>query len=329
VAKAELNYLRVAQILGGTITQIARPTFGMFGAPSAAAEHFRMIAPAHKRIHLTPEQRTIVFKAFEKVRKGYEPDRVLVDPVLSKTYLAECRKHGLTEPAPILNRALQNIRKNKSVYKLTFGDAKRSNGIDITGHVTAAEIGVAQLNYARRATVDDILTNPKIGDQFVGICKTIDPSGSAMQFKWAALTLRKQRSLDAEKILRLAEADADSIERRMDDVGTLSDLNLSKLPREHGIFAITEHAEQSRYLFVGNADDLSQAIKPFDKAKPFLKLAGAFWEPKPDRMSVRLAVSGRKRYLFGRMTPLNASLRLIADRHPLYNMRADDIADAA
>jgi hypothetical protein len=36
-------------------------------------------------------------------------------------------------------------------------------------------------------------SNPEVGEEFVSLCEEMDPHGMAMDFKWAALRLRKMR----------------------------------------------------------------------------------------------------------------------------------------
>src|SRR6266481_6147279 len=108
---AELNYYRIAQILGGTIAETTAPTFGGFGIAQASAERLRLVKPAEDPETIPLDKSRLMKKVFESVRNGYELDRVLVDPTLSKQLMSEMHKAGIEASWVAIARRLQSIRK--------------------------------------------------------------------------------------------------------------------------------------------------------------------------------------------------------------------------
>ncbi|HLL88508.1 MAG TPA: hypothetical protein VK324_04340 [Tepidisphaeraceae bacterium] len=314
---AELNYLRIAQILGGIVTEIEPPTFGALGAAPVSAERFRLIRQPAAVASIEASQNSLIADAFEEVREGFEPDRVLVDPTLSKKFIAACRKRGVKAPEWLINKRLQNFRKSSS-YGIKLKRTTRDAELDPEPFFYAAELGFVQLSYSRRASVDDVITNPKVGEEFVALCKEIEPTGRAIDFKWAALRLRKMRSFSKPKVEKLLAVDAPQIEERLDLVGTLDRVSLSDVPAEKGLFSLVEQNRRQKYLYVGATQiSLRDAFEPFRSARPFMALAGPFWQPRLSEITLSVAVM--KKRLFG-ASARDLSLRLIEERHPLYNI---------
>lgn len=315
---SELNYLRIAQILGGTLTEIETPTFGCFGASQVSAERFRLLprASTGETAGIDPRHYPQIAGAFEKVRNGYEPDRVLVDPVLYKRFIQEVRRGGVKAPEVLINKRLQAFRK-ASGYGIKLKKTTRDAGLEAEPFFYAAELGFVQLTYRRDVSVDDVITDPEIGEEFVSLCKSIAPHGTGMIFKWAALRLRKMRYFSPDKTQKLIAIESQQIEQELEVVGRLDHLSLVGVPNDTGVFAFSERNHTDKYLYVGSSENLREAVEPFREAEPFKAVAGRFWKPSLGNISLRIAVVKKK--LFG-LNAREMSLRLIEERHPLFNM---------
>jgi hypothetical protein len=315
---AGLNYLRIAQILGGRVSDMPGgvPSFGAIGAVQTAAERFRATRDEAQEDLIRPDQYPLLAKAFESIRNGYELDRVIIDPLLSKQLVRECRSLGVGAPAPAIYKRLQAIRKS-SKYGIKFKDTTRDSGIDAEPFLYAAELGYVQLSYRRDASVDDIITDPEIAEMFVDLCKSIAPHGSSMTFKWAVLRLRKMRSFDRRKSERLLSVNTRAIEGRLKLVGTLDRFSSSEIPKGSGIFSLAELNGHTKYLYVGSGDNLRDSVEPFSTAKPLLAMSGRFWSPSVADISLSVGELPR---LWKGASPRSWALRLIRDRHPLFNM---------
>lgn len=313
---SELNYLRMAQILGGKLTEIQTPSFGSFGAPQALAERLRLVPAEKSSVSISREQFGDVADAFEEVRDGYEPDRVLIDPALAKKFIAACRQRGIKAPAVEINKRLQSFRKAKSL-SIVIPKATRPSGIDATKYFYAAETGYAQLSFRRKATVDDIVTDPAVGNEYVEVCKAIAPTGTSIQFKWAALSLRKMRTFGKKKRQKLLAVDPRKIEEQLRVIGSLDSFSSSDLPQNGGIFSFSEKRADERYLFIGASENIHESVEPFRDARPFFALAGRFWNPALSDIKVRIGEIPKR---WNGESRRDLSFRLIEERHPLFNM---------
>jgi hypothetical protein len=319
---AGLNYLRIAQILGGTISEIPGgvPSFGSIGAVQTAAERYRTILSGQERRALELRQYPLIAKAFEKVRDGYEVDRVLVDPALSKAFISECRHLGIHAPVAEINKRLQCFRKS-SRYGVKLKPTTRADGLDAEPLYYAAELGYRQFSYRSRASIDDIVTEPETGELFVKICRQIKPGGSPMLFKWAALALRKMRSFNRRQTKRLLSVDPTDIESQLRPAGTLDRIAVRDIPQSRGVFSFLEkNGSQPKYLYIGFGDNLRDSVEPFSQAQPFLALAGRFWSPSLADISINIGEFPKK---WEGGSVRDWGLRLINARHPLFNIPVD------
>jgi hypothetical protein len=315
---SSLNYLRIAQILRGRVSELpgSVPSFGAMGAMQAAAERFRLVPEEEPEENILPSQYAVLAKAFERVRDGYELDRVIIDPSLSKKLIRECRNAGVDAPASAIFRRLQAIRKSTK-YGIKFKKTVRASGIDAEPFFYAAELGYVQLSYRRKASIDDIITEQEIGDIFVHICKSIAPNGTGMVFKWAALRLRKMRSFSKSKADNLLSVKAREIEDQLKSVGTLDRALPPDVPKSAGIFSLAELNGSAKYLYIGWGDNLRKSTEPFSSAKPLLAMSGRFWSPSASDISLSVGPLPR---LWNGASARDWALRLIQDRHPLFNM---------
>ena len=203
---------------GGTITKVQPSDFGCFGASLASAERFRLLrVPSDESDSLSLELSEPIAAAFEKVREGYELDRVLVDPALAKELIKEVRRSGIKAPAAMVNKRLQAIRKSWKVYGVKLKPTTQAAGLEPEPYFYAAELGYVRLNYRREVSVDEIIVDLKAGQEFVSICKELKPSGDSMHFKWALLRLRKMRTLQRMQKTQKCMCMREEIEEPDDD----------------------------------------------------------------------------------------------------------------
>jgi hypothetical protein len=314
-----LNYLRIAQILGGTLTETQSPSFGCVAALQTSAERFRLIRRDGEDNSIPREQFPLIAKAFEKIRDGYEPDRVIIDPALSREFIKECRRLGVNAPIASINRRLQSFRKT-SLYGIKLKRTTRRSGLDPEPYFFAAELGYVQFSYRSRATIDDIITDPRVGELYVSLCKEIAPHGTSIIFKWAVLCLRKIRSFSTQKANNLLAVNVRDIERQLRPLGSLDRYSPSDVPKDGGIFSFFENNGTSKYLYVGSGDNLRDATAPFSNAKPFFAISGRFWNPSLSDISLSVGVLPAR---WQGASNRDWGLRLIQERHPLFNIPVD------
>lgn len=316
---SELNYFRIAQLLGGTLTKTVRPEFGGFSAAAIACDRLRLLTGEDVHDAVPRELFPDLAAAFEKVRNGYELDRVLVDPVLRPALLNECKQRGITQSPRAIFKRLQFLRKSSS-YGVKLERTTRDAGLDPEPFFYAAELGYVQLSYLHDASVDDVITIPEIGEAFDDVCRKLAPNGTSMEFRWAALRLRKMRSFTPAKVESLLAIAPSRIEQKLEHRVQLSGFQPASLPEEEGVFSFTEPDDKPRYLYVGSTKSLRAGVEPFKGAEPFRRIADSYWTPALDRIELHFGVIKGK---WMGASARDLGLRLIRDRHPLFNVPVD------
>jgi hypothetical protein len=127
-------------------------------------------------------------EAFMEVRDGYSADVVIANPELNGRFLDACRERGLTEPALELNQTLLNARKSSGLRGLA-----RSRKLIVRkqdNYSFASEIAVRFIERRDQVSLDHILCDPDLADQFDNIAASICPGYTPLEYRWAALSLR-------------------------------------------------------------------------------------------------------------------------------------------
>lgn len=314
---SDIDYFEIARILGGRLHRCERPAFSGFNAYRTAAESLRSVVnAAERRQQLTDLDYVRISAAFEKTRQGYEVDRVLIDASLRKEFLREVKKYKVNASDTMICRGLQAIRKSNR-YDINLSPTTNRAGVHAEKYFYAAELAFTQLTYQFEFTVDDIVTDADIADSYVSICKKIDSTGSALEYKWAALSLRKQRSLTKKRIEKILHVRPSMITRKFHHFGTLDSIDFSKLPISGGVFAFSENSTKDRYLYIGAAKNIRSAVVPFKNATPFKNLAGEFWLPDSSRIHLEAGHFDRKYF---DASPRDLSFRLIDKYKPVFNV---------
>lgn len=203
--------------------------------------------------------------AYEASRSGFSSDRVLADPILRSRFLAECCRNGMTQSREFLCRALLNLRKQGG---LSSTQRAQPTKFDDTDYRYASEIATRHIERKRGVSLDDILCQDELLAEFDVICTDLAPGYAVLQYRWAALSLRKSRSIRPE-ILGHAVRSVDVLLLKCDK------LDVSLLPRKCGLYVFTA---SSGCIYVGEASNLrSRVIKHLDHSD-IKNLAHYLWE---------------------------------------------------
>jgi site-specific DNA-methyltransferase (adenine-specific) len=135
-----------------------------------------------------------VTEAFRASHKGYSADRVIADPVLNDAFLENCRLLGIPGEAKNWNHLLLNIRKRRGLSAIDTSRRTMIRRVDMDGFLHASEVAWRRLGNEFSFSLDEILCDPTLADRFDGFAKRIAPGYSSLQYRWAALSLRKDAS---------------------------------------------------------------------------------------------------------------------------------------
>ncbi len=249
---------------------------------------------------------SLVAAAYETVSDGYTCDRVVTDPSLNEKFVAECRRRGSTSSPSRLNRALLNLRKRallprtQSLRRTTFRNQDE--------YMFASEMAVRYLERRDDVSLDDIICDPKLASEFDRIAADIAPGHSPLEYRWAALRLRKSARLRPEILARIAPPTR-VMSFRVDEI------EAGNLPTDQGLYLFYASTE---LLYVGEAANLRTRLKKHLDHSDNKGLARWIWGSGTCELRVEIQVLDEK-------TPPKArkalELELIRSRKPLFNVK--------
>lgn len=247
-----------------------------------------------------------VFEAFKVVRDGCSPDRVVVDPDLNRRFLEVCRSKGLQNEPSRLNRALLNLRKAGHLAGLpkscrtSFG-----SGDD---YRFASEIAVRFLERRDGVTLDDVICDPALAAKFDEIAARIAPGHTPLEYRWAALNLRKRKKLRPERVSHAVP----SAEVVLTDLAIVELATLSSNPGLYVFF------NARNVLYVGETKCLRRRIAKHLEHSDNKGLARWLWDhdSEPAHLELHILPDGTP-------TRVRRALEseLIASRRPEFNVK--------
>ncbi len=249
--------------------------------------------------------RDLLLEAFERTCQGYSPDRIVADPELNDAFLEECVRLGILESAKVLNRALLNLRKSGG---LRGKKSKRTTFPNQADYLFASEIAVRFLERRDHVSLDDIICDPALALEFDQVASRVYPNVSPLQYRWAALSLRKAQRLQPELLARIEPPI--SIETFQ-----VINLDVAKISREQGLylFYTTHHV-----LYVGEAENLQTRIRKHIDHSDNKGLARWLWQFGPDELHLEIQVLDKSTTLRIRRA---LESELIGSRKPVFNVQ--------
>ena len=151
---AEINYFAVSKALGATIGPAAKVSADPSWYAEATREMSDIVSKRRPHVLALHESESAsrqyvskVRKAFEAVREGFSPDRVVADPRLNRAFLNHCEAFGVEDEPFNLNWTLLTLRKNKLLHRL---HSKRSSLPDQWKYAFASEVAATAMFYRFR-----------------------------------------------------------------------------------------------------------------------------------------------------------------------------------
>jgi hypothetical protein len=206
-----------------------------------------------------------IISAFEAVRNGNSVDRVIADPELNGAFLAECQTQGLVAAGATLNRALINLRKAGYLRGLK---SKSGSPGDDDLYRFAAEMAARFMERRDGVSLDDIICDPELASAFDKLAASISPGFTPLQYRWAALNLRKANRLKPELLARVAPP-------KQVITLPLAEIAREMIPTEQGLYMFFP---RDTCLYVGEAESLRNRISKHLDHSDNKGLARWMWE---------------------------------------------------
>lgn len=244
-------------------------------------------------------------QAFIASRNQYTADRVVADPLINLTFIAECRRRGLKGKVCDLNRALLDLRKRGLLR--TIGKTQKTSFRNECDYRFASEIAVRFLERRDQISLDEIICDPKKAIEFDALAGKIAPGYSPLQYRWAAFNLRKRRRLRPEVI-------GHALPSLVVTITPVKQLSLDQVSGEAGLYVFVT---RTQVLYVGEASNLRIRIKKHLDHSDNKQLARWFWEFGNEEVLLELHVLSANVKARVRRA---LEAELIISRRPVFNV---------
>ena len=233
------------------------------GKSKASVENDRHVTNVHEKRYAEAQKRlteTGIIEAFRVSHDGFSTDRVVADPDLNQAFSDSCKKLGVMGAPVFWNKMLFRLRKASKLSDIETTNRTTFSWKAVDEYLFASEIAWQKLLSDQVAsTLDDILCDPNIAAKFDDIAARFSPGFKPLQYRWAALKLRKQASLART---RAAVLRGTKNLVKLGKMTLLDELSLEDLGGNKGLYLVSQ--SQKKQLYAGETINLRnkvQAIK--------------------------------------------------------------------
>ncbi|MEZ6129533.1 MAG: GIY-YIG nuclease family protein [Planctomycetaceae bacterium] len=247
----------------------------------------------------------LLVTAFNTVSQGYSIDRVVADPELNSEFLVVCQELGLKQPPGELNRRLMNLRKAGEFSGRPR--AIRTHFPDEDEYRFTAEMAIRFMERKHAVSLDSVICDPALAAEFDLLAGSICPGFTVLQYRWAALGLRKARSLQPEIAARILPPET-LLHLKV------ADLRITTVPQRQGLYLFFD---TDTCLYVGETENLFRRLKKHLDHADNKGLARWMWEQGMDNLNLEIQV------LPDVSTQIRKALELelIRSRKPVFNVQ--------
>lgn len=262
---------RVRERLDETIvgSELVGPADPLRSAPSTSKGKQRNILPASISYQATPShsEATLAGKsiaasslelrergivdAFRQASRGYSADRLVADPELDADFIRHCYRLGLPGDPATWNRQLFRMRKSSLLHGMTSAKAPRWTSKEMDLFSFASEIAWHELYKRGGWSLDDILCDPALANQFDDYARSLAPGFASFQYRWAALQIRKRS--------HSAQAGASKLKLTTPPKAKLSDIRFSSCDGQKGVYSL--RPSEGNAIYVGETRDLGRQLR--------------------------------------------------------------------
>lgn len=247
-----------------------------------------------------------VLDGFLLVRNGFSSDRVVADSQLNEAFRSACRERGVSCADEDLNRMLFNARKAGDLRGIRT--TSRTGFANEEDYAFASEIAIRFLERRDGVTLDDVICSPLRAAEFDEVASRVCPNYSSLQYRWAALNLRKKRGLKPEILARIRPPD------KIINV-SVCELALDQIPTQQGLYLFLSATET---LYVGEASNLRTRLAKHLDHSDNKGLAHWIWEFGTEELHLEMQVLPSSTETKVRRA---METELIRSRDPVFNVK--------
>ena len=191
--------------------------------------------------------------AFEEASEGNSVDRLIADPILNAKFIDTCGAKGIAGRPRDWNLGLVGLRKSGKLEREAAAKRTEMSWEQIDPFLFASEIALRRMLDIGYASVDEILCDPMAAARFDDLARSLMPGHRSLQYRWAALRLRK----DARLWQRAAEG------TEPPTIGEWQELTASQISRETDqprVFELFLSDTPDRPVYVGDTLNLKRRL---------------------------------------------------------------------
>jgi site-specific DNA-methyltransferase (adenine-specific) len=172
----------------------------------------------------------------------------------------------------------------------------------------ASEIALAKVANERDVSLDAILCDPELAQQFDRIAKSFCPGFTSLEYRWAALKLRKEAKNTRQRASQLRRDRID----RLCSARSITNMRTRwhELPQQAGVYLISGNEGRDK-LYVGEALNLQQRLR-----KQFASKALQVWKHEAGDLNFRFFTAET-----GQPELLAYQFLLVKEHQPRLNVR--------
>ncbi len=206
-----------------------------------------------------------VVEAFSYSNQGHSVERVVADPTLNEDFQTACQRLSIPGSEAERNRFLFRARKDGQLKAAQIRvDAKtKISWKDIRSFVFASEIAWRQISNKYTLSLDEMFCDPRIAFQFDAIAAGFAPGYMPLDYRWAALKLRKECSVARKRAKRFSAKEFGinklAVKSLKPGKGQrIDELDFDSIPATPGAYVIRDADGEA--LYAGETDNLASRI---------------------------------------------------------------------
>lgn len=200
-----------------------------------------------------------IITAFSETHDGYSVDRLVLDPQLNQAFLDTCLRKGLEGDPLDLNRYLFRLRKSGKLKSAGIETDKRTSYSwdELDKFIDAAEIAWKLTADEHHVSLDDLFCDPMLAASFDKTAAQFAPGFQSLDYRWAALTVRKQSKLARTRAEKMAR-EQNSTTLEMSKSTKLDKFDLDSCDDSPGLYVIRSGKKD---LYVGETLNLKERLR--------------------------------------------------------------------
>lgn len=200
-----------------------------------------------------------VVEAFRLTHDGFSADRVVADPQLNENFVEACDRIGIVGNPRIWNTLLFRMRKSGKLAGIDTSKRTSFDWKEIDQYLFASEIAWQQmLAQGLARTVDEILCSPELAIQFDAIAKQFAPGFQPLEYRWAALKLRKEAKTARGRSAILKAP-------KFSNMIPLESVKANTFEKTCGLYVLSE--SKTKTIYAGETLNLSRRVTALKKNK--------------------------------------------------------------